>query len=89
MKSLVIDCGIHLTRKLLEVVIWYFLKTKLFDIFDKTKKLKSNGRSYIDFVPKFSCRNFVDGRDIQVDDENVTDDQKPYHDEQVEEAPPE
>jgi hypothetical protein len=33
-------------------------------------------------VPKPPNRTFVDGGDIQVDDENVTDDHVPNHDEE-------
>jgi hypothetical protein len=36
-------------------------------------------------VPKPPNRTFVDGGDIQVDDENVTDDHVPNHDEPVKE----
>lgn len=38
-------------------------------------------------MPKPPNENFVDGGDIQVDDENITNELEPYHDKKVEEAP--
>lgn len=44
-------------------------------------------RSYIDVVLKPLNKNFVDEDDIKIDDENVTNDQQPYHDDLVEYTP--
>lgn len=56
---------------------------------DKAEKHKSDCRSYIDVVPKPPSWNFVDGGDIQVDNENAANDDAHDHDEPVQEVPPE
>lgn len=62
-----------------------FLEDQTIEDFDKIEKPKSDGRRYMDVVPKHPSVNFVYGGDIH---KNVTNDQEPYHDKQVEEAPP-
>ncbi|CAJ2642124.1 unnamed protein product [Trifolium pratense] len=66
-----------------------FLEDQTIEDFDKAEKQKSDARSYIDVVPKPPSRTLVDGGDVQVDDENVTDDHTHDHDDPVEEEPPE
>ncbi|CAJ2658330.1 unnamed protein product [Trifolium pratense] len=66
-----------------------FLEDQTIENFDKAEKQKSDARSYIDVVPKPPSRTLVDGGDVQVDDENITDDHTHDHDDPVEEEPPE
>lgn len=66
-----------------------FLEDQIIEDFDKIEKPKYDGRSYTDVVPKPPSGIFFDGGDIQVDDDSETNDQELYHDEQVEEVPPE
>ncbi|MCI55029.1 hypothetical protein A2U01_0076279, partial [Trifolium medium] len=62
-----------------------FLEDQTIEAFDKAEKQKSDARSYIDVVPKPLSGTLVDGGDVHVDDENVTDDRTHDHDEPVEE----
>ncbi|CAJ2654735.1 unnamed protein product [Trifolium pratense] len=78
----------HLSQKGLSILAKKnFLLT--IEDFEKAEKQKSDARSYIDVVPKPPSGTLVDGGDVQVDDENVTDDHTHDHDESVEEEPPE
>ncbi|CAJ2628405.1 unnamed protein product [Trifolium pratense] len=66
-----------------------FLEDQTIEDFEKAEKQKSDARSYIDVVPKPPSGTLVDRGDVQVDDENVTDDHTHDHDEPVGEEPPE
>lgn len=61
-----------------------FLEAQTIEYFNKAKKPKSDVISYTDVVPKPPSGNFVDGGDMQVNDENITNHQEPYHDDLVE-----
>lgn len=66
-----------------------FLGDQTIENFDKVEKSKIDARSHIDVVPKSYIRKFVNKGDIQVDVENVTNEHESYHDELVEDIPPE
>ncbi|MCI15183.1 retrotransposon-like protein, partial [Trifolium medium] len=62
-----------------------FLEDQTIEDFDKTEEKISDARSNNDVVHKPPSESSIDGGDMQVDDENVTDDHVPHHDEPVEE----
>lgn len=49
-----------------------FLEYQTIEDFNKIEKPKFDCRRYTDVVPKLHSGNFIDGEDIQVDDDNVT-----------------
>ncbi|MCI45027.1 retrotransposon-like protein, partial [Trifolium medium] len=56
-----------------------FLEDQTIEDFDKAEKQKLDARNYIDVVSKPPGGTFVNGGDVHVDDENVTDDHTSDH----------